>query len=194
MTPRIESTAAEEGGEEVEKVEGYEDDSMRNDGTTSFSSNEDTTELKLESSVQNASIGMFTRNNEDSTSNYQEAVIEVSTQKLKDNDIKMSITHFDGEEYSFEEAEGGQKDTTSFENGSGYDYNEENQYQFAAGDYIETSNEPKKSKKKKTANLITRVKRQAGKPNTSKFCIHVNYFQTRQSIFGLRLYDSDFNP
>ena len=187
MTNRIESTAAEEWGEEVEKGEGYEDDTIRNDGTTNFSSNEDTTELKLESTVQNASIGMFTRNNDDSTSNYQEAVIEVSTQKLKDNDIKMSITHFDGEEYSFEEAEGGQTDTTSFENGSGYDYNEENQYQFAAGDYIETNKEPKKSKKKKTANLITRVKRQAGKPN-------VISFQTRRTIFGLRLYDSDFNP
>ena len=188
MTPRIESTAAEEGGEEVDKVEGYEDDGMRNYGTTSFSSNEDTTELKLESTVQDASIGMFTRNNEDSTSNYQEAVIGVSTQKLKDNDIKMSITHFDGEEYSFEEAEGGQKDTTSFENGSGYDYNEENQYQFAAGDYIETSNEPKKSKKKKTANLITRVKRQAGKPKSNIFT-HVISFQTRRSKCRLRPYD-----
>lgn len=162
--------------------EGYEDDSTRNDETTIFSSNEDTTELKLESTVQNASIGMFTRNKEDSTSNYQEAVIELSTQKLKDDEIKMSITHFDGEEYSFEEAEG-QKDTTSFENGSGYDYNEENQYQFAAGDYIETSNdEPKKSKKKKTANLITRVKRQAGKPKKSQFFKHVISFQKLKLI------------
>ena len=161
MTNKIESITEEEWGEKVEEE------------TTNFSSNEDTTELKLESTVQNASIGMFTRNNEESTSNYQEAVIEVSTQKLNNDDIKMSITHFDGEENSFEE----QKDTTSFENGSGYDYNEENQYQYAAGDYIETNQGPKKTKKKKTASLITRVKRQAGKPNKSKFFIHVITFK-----------------
>ena len=136
-----------------------------------LSSNVGTTELKLGTTVQNASIGMFTRNSEDSTSNYQEAIIEVSTQKegnvlkkLKNDDIQMSITHFDGEDYSYE-AES-QKDTTIFENGSGFDNSEDSQYhdyQYAAGDYIETYNDPKKSKEKKTANLITRVKRQTGK-------------------------------
>ena len=119
---------------------------------------------------------MFTRNSEDSTSNYQEAIIEVSTQKgrnvlkkLKNDDIQMSITHFDGEEYSYE-AEG-LKDTTIFENGSGFDYNEDNQYQHAPGDYIESYQGPSKSQEKKTANLITRVKRQAGKANKSTIVI-----------------------
>ena len=145
-----------------------------------LSSNVGTTELKLGTTVQNASIGMFTRNSEDSTSNYQEAIIEVSTQKegnvlkkLKNDDIQMSITHFDGEDYSYE-AES-QKDTTIFENGSGFDYNEDNQYQYAAGDYIESYHGPNKSEEKKTANLITRVKRQAGKANKSTIVIKFSF-------------------
>ena len=142
-TSMMESTTAEE-----RETEGEEADWMRSDETTTSSSNEDTTEIKFQTTAQTASIGMFTRNNEDSRSNSQGAIMEISTQKESNllqklvNDVQMSITNFDGEDYSYEEAD---------------------QYQYAAGDYIETYNEPKKSKKKKTANLITRVKRQTGK-------------------------------
>ena len=161
-TSITESTTAEQretGGEEANR--------MRSDEITKSSSNEDTTEIKIQTTAQRASIGMFTRDNEDSRSNPQEGKMEISTQKngKLENDVQMSITHFDGEEYSYEEAEG-QKDTTIFENGSGFDNSEDSQYhdyQYAAGDYIETYNDPKKSKEKKTANLITRVKRQTGK-------------------------------
>ena len=169
-TSIMESTTAEQ-----RETDGKEANRMGSDETTKSSSNEDTTEIKIQTTAQRASIGMFTRDNEDSTSNPQEGKMEISTQKnVLENDVQMSITHFDGEEYSYEEAEG-QKDTTIFENGSGFDNSEDSQYhdyQYAAGDYIETYNDPKKSKEKKTANLITRVKRQTGKAH---FHFHMQY-------------------
>ena len=174
-TSMMESTTPEE-----KETEGEEADMMRSDETTTSSSNEDTTEIKFQTTAQRASIGMFTRNNEDSRSNSQGAIMEISTQKESnvlqnlENDVQMSITHFDGEDYSYEEAEV-QKDTTIFENGSGFDDSEHSQYQYAAGDYIETYNEPKKSKEKKTANLITRVKRQTGKAH---FHFYMQYKMT----------------
>ena len=136
--------------------------------TTQTSKQEDTTEQTPSDTNKEATfknLELSTQN--DSASRYQDAIMGISTQisdyneqNMQADDVRMSIKHYDDEDPL------GYEDTTSFENGSGYEY----QYadpgnDYSAGDYKETFHKLKTSKDKKTETFITRKKRHAGISN-----------------------------